>query len=349
MRTPVVISLLPATTGTINIVGGTTTARGSLVVSGTNATYTPNIRIPRWPEVTEYDGFGYTGLDSSNNIVSGQVNIKISAVIPDNHYLINDATTNIFGVNITNAPTITQISLQPNGGGNAIATNNVDGIVLSSTGGSNTIKYWDPVSGATGILNIGGVLGFNGTIDTTSGGTFDNDKVEYWIVSDTTGGVGETTSWFYRICFEPYITGTAPVVTVIKRGRIYSNFALNAAYLPAGGTYGDIAWDPQSKRIYVVSTNGEFGYISQDAERWDPDASGNLAYQRFSQGTVTPGQMCMTWDGRKIIAQTSAGTAVFTINRIPATAIATSLGTVTAGVGCVDASNWPSTLAIPPF
>jgi dipeptidyl aminopeptidase/acylaminoacyl peptidase len=138
-------------------------------------------------------------------------------------------------------------------------------------------------------------------------------------------------------------------VTVIKRGRIYSNFALNAAYLPAGGTYGDIAWDPQSKRIYVVSTNGEFGYISQDAERWDPDASGNLAYQRFSQGTVTPGQMCMTWDGRKIIAQTSAGTAVFTINRIPATAIATSLGTVTAGVGCVDASNWPSTLAIPPF
>jgi hypothetical protein len=348
MRTPTTISLLPAQSGTINIVGGNTTARGSVQISGTNATYTPNIRIPRWPEVTAYDGFGYTGLDSSGNVVIGQVNVKISAVTPDNHYIITDtgARTTIYGVNLAGAGGITQTVLATNAGENALASNNVDGVVLSSPGGNN-IGFWDPVSGATGLINISNILGFAGTIDVSSAGTFDNDKVEFWIFNDTPGGVGEVTTWFYRIYFEPYITGTVPVPTVIRRGRVYANFALTTPYLPASTTYGDAAWDPQSGRIYLIGSGGDLGYITPYEIRFD--ASQSVAYQRFAQGTVTPGQMTMTWDGKALIGQTSGGVAVYRINRVPATATQTSLGNVIGGVNCLDCAPWPSTLAIPNF
>ena len=75
--------------------------------------------------------------------------------------------------------------------------------------------------------------------------------------------------------------------------------------------------------------------------RWN--ASG-LALQRFAQGSVTPQQITMSFDGRILYAQETLTNNVYTINRVPSTAVATSLGTIVgAATNAIDLSAWPCT------
>ena len=228
--------------------------------------------------------------------------------------------------------------LDASGGGNALATNNIDGIVLSASG-TGAFRYWDPVSGATGIVGMTGVANYSDAIDISGAGTFDNDRGQYWIFNDNL-----TPAWFYRISMEPYTTGSAPVIKTIFRGNVYTDNALTMGYSPSGGTFGDAAWDPNSKRIYLSSTNGEFGYVLPYDMRWNPSG---LALQVFNQGNVTAGQIAYTEMGDVLYGQTSGGTDVYTIDPVPATATSTLVGSITGGTSCIDASAWPCTVELP--
>jgi hypothetical protein len=331
---PSPISLAPAVGGSIVVTEGTKTTLGSLsaVGAGTTVIYTPNIRVPRYPEATAFDSFTYTGMDVNGVAVTGIVYITIDTIRPNDRFINNImGTTTINSINTT---ALTRTLIDPNGGNNALAANNVDGIVLSSPGGS-TITYWDPVTDLFGSISVAGLAGFDPTrpFDDTASGTFDQDRAQYWIFSDANG----TTSFFYRISFDPFVTGSPPVVNTVELGFVYTNNALTTLYT---GNWGDSAWDPSSKRIYIVETGGDIGYILPYDMRW---TTTNLGLQRFSQGNINAGQVAMTWDGTRFYGQVSATSFLYEINRRPATASSTALGPIPPGGVTFDCSVWPVT------
>jgi len=234
--------------------------------------------------------------------------------------------------------TLVQSTLSLSGGGNALATNNVDGITLGYDSGT-TIAYWDPVSGATGTFSISGVENFADDMDATGAGTFDNDRAQLIMLGDS-GGTTEATMWYYRISFEPYVTGAAPVVKTLDQIRLYTDNALATNFT---SSLGDVAWDSASKKLYISTTAGEILYFYPYDMRWN---TAGLACQVFSQGTpVAFGiQTTFTADGSIYYAYETGGTEIYTIDRVPGTATATLIGDATGGIaGAIDLAEWPCT------
>jgi hypothetical protein len=339
MRTPILIGLTGATGISITTQPCLGTLSGLTGPNLSQVVYTPFIRIPRYPEKHADDSFTYT--DSQN--VCGHVHVCIDVAAPTGQFLSGNNTGAGSIVKINTNP-LTQTALYSTGG-NGLATNNIDGLILGSNG-PNDIRYWDPVNGSTGILNISGVFGFSGAIDGTNAGTFDNDLGYYWLFNDTDGGIGETGVWGYRISFQPFNTGSTLVVKTIDKFRIFTNFALTTPYV-AASTFGDSAWDPISKRIYLINTGGtEFGFITPQNTRYV--GSNILGFERISQGSLgggAPGQIAFGADGITLFGRTSGGTATFTIDRVPPVATDTLLGDP-GGPSCVDCTEWPATLPL---
>jgi hypothetical protein len=332
--------LSPATSN-ISIAG--TPAVGTVTVTGGTATYTPNIRIPRWPELMAIDSFTFTGIDGGNSVVSGIVDIVINSSCPTSKFLaVNSNSTTINGVNVLGSgATPTAAAIVGSFAKDGMATNGVDGIVLSSMGGSSLV-FWDPVSSLTGMISLGGVMNFSPSIQAISGGSYDNDKGYYWVFSNK-NDLGNNI-WFYRMSFQPYVTNTTPVINTIDRGRIFTDVALTITY--TGSSFGDVAWDPISKRIYMILNNGAFGYVSStDTMQYVSASPPIFGLLYVPQGTaVGPNSITFNCQGQTMWGQSTGTTTVWSLNRVGNPVVVTSQGSIISGTGATDLATWPPTL-----
>jgi len=374
MRTAVDITL----TGVATDITLTDPCRGTLsAVSGDppEVTYTPNNRVPRWPERKAVDMFSYTGIDSNGKEVTGLVHICIEANVPEDRYIIKlpGASTDIAAVNTT---ALTETVVNSTAGLNSLATNNVDGIVFTVLSGTE-LNWWDPVSDASGTIDVSGTANFAEDMATQSGAAFDQDHAQLLILNDVAGSTASTL-FYYRFSFETYETGLAPVVKACEQIFIYATLpALPSGTINPGGLFsppvtlevptdfteelGDAAWDPISKKIYIWTTIGTFYNIQPYDMRWigPPGASAGtpvgtppqMALEAISQGTPAPpaglaGQITFSPSGNILYMQITSGLDVYEIDRVPSPATLSVVGTIGSGSGPFDAAVWPCTLPL---
>jgi hypothetical protein len=251
---------------------------------------------------------------------------------------------------------------------NMMATNNVDGIVFGKgdTGstGSTGLAFWDPVSGVTGIIDLTKVNGyitlgnrFNYSI--ASGAAYDNDKTHLMLISSLTATDPSEGAFMYRVSFLPYQTGTVPVAKTIDFIRMYDDDTLGLT--PIQNDIADIAWDPNSKRIYVTTEYGNnetpflrYGYV--DRIRNNGIALGNgLAIALYNQSFIANPpifnftyQITFSNDGTVLFAYVNNNDTIYTINLAPVAAVFTYVAArrVTLGESNPDISVWPATLKL---
>jgi hypothetical protein len=352
MRTPVSV-FLDNLVGTISFtdpcLGTLLGVTGGTALGTSSVFYVPDIRVPRWPELEAYDAFTFSGVDGTGQQTIVRVSVCILASSPNDRYIglqrPTGSTTNIVGIVATPAPTgPTGTFLVTAAGGsfsNQLATNNVDGIVFSRAS-TTSIFYWDPVSGVTGTIDLSVIAGFDpsrplgGII---AGGGFDNDRVALLLMNSTAGFTG---AYYYRITFLPYQTGTVPIIKTMDIITLYED---NALTVPFTIPIADVAWDPNSKRLYISSfdTTAVFYAFPYDM-RWN---TSGLALQVFEQGaTGATGEfpeITFTNDGTVLYAQTEILNNIYTVDVQPIVATFTFVGTFSGG-RVVDVATWPATL-----
>ena len=364
MRNPVSFSLSPAVTGIS--VGGM--SLGDVTVSGMSGTYTPFSRIPRWPETIDHDSFFFTGIDAFSNTVKGVVYVTITVSAPTGSILATQSLagsgggTQAISINFSSG----QTSLIPGSlAYNSLATNNVDGIVLSYPGGTD-LAYWDPVSNVNGLIDLTNILNFSPVgIANNGGGTYDNDNEYLYIfvnLNDSGAGSDPTNGkWFYRISFATYITGSVPIIRGIDRGRIYTNLGLTTQLLGVS-QFGDVAWDPITKRTYlvtsptaIVTTISQWGYLFLDGMEiaaidatTTPDSPILGVYfnalAMASVAGVQPTQITFIYDGTILYGMRNASPASFTINTLSTPS--SSLTPLSLTMSVLDVTTWPATLKV---
>jgi hypothetical protein len=341
-----------------NIIGPVTftdPCRGTLTgttgaTAGSIIKYTPNIRVPRWPQTKAHDTFSFSGLDSIGRKIIGIVNVCVEASSPNNKYLASTTSGPVVGIDITgNTGTVSPTLVNFGSGANQLATNNIDGIVFSRSAG-NTLSYWDPVNNTSGTLPVlTGFNGFNTTfpLGATGAAAFDNDH-GHLLLANSDGSTG----YCYRISFFPYVSGV-PMIKAIDLIRLYRNVSLT---LPFTAVPLDNAWDPNSKRLYtttMTSTGGNTGLFYSYLEEPRtlstlPDPG--LALQLISQGVTgntdnTSYQITFTNDGTVLYAHNQDANTIHTIDVAPNTAIYSSPGIpLSSSIVVNDIATWPATL-----
>ena len=310
-------------------------------LSGSNPTitYTPKNRIPRWHERTAFDSFTFSGLNGSGNTVKGVVNVCIKCATPTDRFLQADnGSTKVYDIN---ANTLTTNLLTSTGGGNSIATNNVDGIVTSLSS-ATSLRYWDPVSNSIGTLSLTGIRNWGPDMDTTGGAVYNQNTAALYMLCDS-GGTTENTMWYYRIGFTTYITGATPVVKTLDMVRLYTDNGLSVNFT---SSLGDLGWDPISERCYVSTTAGKLYYFYPEQMRYN--SSGQQAVQVFHQASDLLGdasglQLTFNCDGSTLYSVKTSTDNVYTINRVPSTASLVGTATPATTGGAIDLAEWPCT------
>lgn len=352
------ISGFQAARGTISGVSTT----GSPPV--TTLTYTPNIREPRWPEFEAFDGFSYSGVDENGIRVVGIVHIKIFIERPDDRIISSDlGGANVDDVDTTAVTSTAVAAVAANYptnfgnsaplGGNSLSSNPIDGIVFSRPPTANSLlNWWDPVPGPgtrSGTIDLSVYDGYSTTMDATGGAAYDADNELLWLFGDP-NGTSEPTVWAYMVSFEPYETGTTPVVKSVEQVFIYADYNANTGRPGTNLTnlsFGDVAYDTISKRIYMVDTDGNpFGYIYPDDLIRRNIGGVRTVYQAwYDIGSTAPAaQIAFNWDCSTLYGLES-GTGTGSLWRIdPVIAggpTVTNLGAINE---VIDAATWPVTL-----
>jgi hypothetical protein len=120
------------------------------------------------------------------------------------------------------------------------------------------------------------------------------------------------------------------------------------------GPYGDVAWDPITKRTYMVTAaTGVIGYMfMDDIQIVTTDTTQNpttYIYGAYLNQLVlstgaTPDQLAFTNDGTNLYGLSTSGTNTYLVNIVPPVPTFTVL---TPKVTTLDAATWPATLSVP--